>query len=45
MGLPKNLTERQQKFAELLVDKEGRKKPSESANETVNKNRPIQTEH
>ena len=33
MGLPKKLTERQIKFAELLVFNEGRKSPSECAYE------------
>ena len=39
MGLPKNLTERQQKFAELLVYNEGRKSPSECAYEAGYKTR------
>ena len=43
MGLPKNLTERQQKFAELLVYNEGRKSPSECAYEAGYKTRPRQT--
>jgi len=42
MGLPKNLTERQQKFAELLVYNEGRKSPSECAYEAGYKTRPSQ---
>ena len=42
MGLPKNLTERQQKFAELLVFNEGRKSPSECAYEAGYKTRPRQ---
>jgi|TARA_Y100000287_G_scaffold150403_1_gene125762 phage terminase small subunit len=42
MGLPKNLTERQQKFAELLVYNEGRKSPSECAYEAGYKTRPRQ---
>ena len=42
MGLPKNLTERQQKFAELLVFNEGRKSPSERAYEAGYKTRPRQ---
>ena len=43
MGLPKNLTERQQKFAELLVYNEGRKSPAECAYEAGYKTRPRQT--
>ena len=31
MGLPKQLSERQMKFAELLVYNEGRKSPAECA--------------
>ena len=42
MGLPKNLTERQLKFAELLVFNEGRKSPSECAYEAGYKTRPRQ---
>ena len=42
MGLPKNLTERQQKFAELLVFNKGRKSPSECAYEAGYKTRPRQ---
>jgi phage terminase small subunit len=42
LGLPKNLTERQQKFAELLVYNEGRKSPSECAYEAGYKTRPRQ---
>ena len=42
MGLPKNLTERQQKFAELLVFNEWRKSPSECAYEAGYKTRPRQ---
>ena len=42
MGLPKNLTERQIKFAELLVYNEGRKSPSECAYEAGYKTRPRQ---
>ena len=42
MGLSKNLTERQQKFAELLVYNEGRKSPSECAYEAGYKTRPRQ---
>ena len=42
MGLPKKLTERQQKFAELLVYNEGRKSPSECAYEAGYKTRPRQ---
>ena len=42
MGLPKNLTERQQKVAELLVFNEGRKSPSECAYEAGYKTRPRQ---
>ena len=42
MGLPKNLTERQQKFEELLVYNEGRKSPSECAYEAGYKTRPRQ---
>ena len=42
MGLPKNLTERQQTFAELLVYNEGRKSPSEGAYEAGYKTRPRQ---
>ena len=40
MGLPKKLTERQIKFAELLVYNEGRKSPSECAYEAGYKTRP-----
>ena len=42
MGLSKNLTERQLKFAELLVFNEGRKSPSECAYEAGYKTRPRQ---
>ena len=42
MGLPKKLTERQIKFAELLVYNEGRKSPSECAYEAGYKPRPRQ---
>ena len=42
MGLPKRLTERQIKFAELLVYNEGRKSPSECAYESGYKTRPRQ---
>jgi phage terminase small subunit len=42
MGLPKKLTERQIKFAELLVYNEGRKSPSECAYEAGYKTRPRQ---
>ena len=42
MGLPKKLTERQIKFAELLVYNEGRKSPSECAYEAGYKTRPSQ---
>ena len=42
MGLPKKLTERQIKFAELLVFNEGRKSPSECAYESGYKTRPRQ---
>jgi len=42
MGLPKKLTERQIKFAELLVYNEGRKSPSECAYEAGDKTRPRQ---
>ena len=43
MGLPKKLTERQIKFAELLIYNEGRKSPSECAYEAGYKTRPRQT--
>ena len=36
MGLPKLLTEQQKKFAELLVYNEGRKTPTECAQEAGN---------
>ena len=42
MGLPKKLTERKIKFAELLVYNEGRKSPSECAYEAGYKTRPRQ---
>ena len=42
MGLPKKLTERQIKFAELLIFNEGRKCPSECAYEAGYKTRPRQ---
>ena len=42
MGLPKKLTERQIKFAELLVYNECRKSPSECAYEAGYKTRPRQ---
>ena len=42
MGLPKKLTERQIKYAELLVYNEGRKSPSECAYEAGYKTRPRQ---
>ena len=42
MGLPKKLTARQIKFAELLVYNEGRKSPSECAYEAGYKTRPRQ---
>ena len=42
MGLPKKLTERQIKFAELLVYNEGRKSPSECAYEAGYKTSPRQ---
>ena len=42
MGLPKKITERQIKFAELLVYNEGRKSPSECAYEAGYKTRPRQ---
>ena len=42
MGLPKQLTERQIKFAELLVYNEGRMSPAECANEAGYKSRPRQ---
>ena len=42
MGLPKKLTERQIKFAELLIYNEGRKSPSECAYEAGYKTRPRQ---
>ena len=42
MGLPKQLTERQMKFAELLVYNEGRKSASECAYEAGYKTRPRQ---
>ena len=42
MCLPKKLTERQIKFAELLVYNEGRKSPSECAYEAGYKTRPRQ---
>ena len=42
MGLPKQLTERQIKFAELLVYNEGRLSPAECAHEAGYKSRPRQ---
>ena len=42
MGLPKQLTERQIKFAELLVYNEGRKSAAEAAYEAGYKTRPRQ---
>ena len=42
MGLPAKLSERQIKFAELLVFNEGRKSPSECAYEAGYKSRPRQ---
>ena len=42
MGLPKQLTERQIKFAELLVYNEGRLSPAECAMEAGYKSRPRQ---
>ena len=42
MGLPAKLSERQIKFAELLVFNEGRKSPSECADEAGYKSRPRQ---
>ena len=42
MGLPKKLTERQIKFAELLIYNEGRKSPSEWAYEAGYKTTPRQ---
>ena len=42
MGVPAKLTERQIKFAELLVFNEGRKSPSECAYEAGYKTRPRQ---
>jgi len=42
MGLPKQLTERQIKFAELLVYNEGRMSPAECAMEAGYKSRPRQ---
>ena len=42
MGLPKQLTERQIKFAELLVYNEGRMSPAECAKEAGYKSRPRQ---
>ena len=42
MGLPAKLTEKQIKFAELLVFNEGRKSPSECAYEAGYKSRPRQ---
>ena len=42
MGLPKKRTERQIKFAELLIYNEGRKSPSECAYEAGYKTRPRQ---
>ena len=44
MGLPAKLTEKQIKFAELLVFNEGRKSPSECAYEAGYKSRPRQAE-
>lgn len=43
MGIPKNLTERQIKFAELLVYNEGRKSPAECAYEAGYTTRARQT--
>ena len=42
MGVPAKLTERQIKFAELLVYNEGRKSPAECASESGYKSRPRQ---
>ena len=42
MGVPRQLTERQMKFAELLVYNEGRKSPAECALEAGYKSRPRQ---
>lgn len=42
MGVPKQLTERQMKFAELLIYNEGRKSPAECALEAGYKTRPRQ---
>ena len=42
MGLPKQLTERQIKFAELLENNEGRKRAAEAAYEAGYKTRPRQ---
>jgi len=42
MGLPKQLTERQIKFSELLVYNEGRMSPAECAHEAGYKSRPRQ---
>ena len=42
MGVPRQLTERQMKFAELLVYNEGRKSPAECALEAGYKTRPRQ---
>ena len=42
MGLPRQLTEKQMKFAELLVYNEGRKSASECAYEAGYKTRPRQ---
>ena len=42
MGLPQQLTERQIKFAELLVYNEGRLSPAECAHEAGYKSRPRQ---
>ena len=42
MGVPAKLTERQLKFAELLVYNEGRKSPAECASESGYKSRPRQ---
>jgi hypothetical protein len=42
MGVPKQLTERQMKFSELLVYNEGRKSPAECALEAGYKSRPRQ---
>ena len=43
MGVPKKLSERQIKFAELLVYNEGRKSPAECAREAGYESRPRQS--